>query len=507
VRVQVQDADGAHSLGSGTVFHRYAGGAGLVITNSHVVHRRANDRAIRVEFAQVGGASAGVVVEDDPIWDVAVIAAFLPETVKAVEVRETLVRLGEELVTAGYPKGGALAFSQGRAARYLSASARSPEPYTLEVAGAVSEQGCSGGPIIDADGRLAAVLWGSDQHSTVGTSCAKISGPLKRLIDRLHDRFGSQAPGSGAGRGGLQLSPIQGAPPEPNQTGEGARPSTPTGEGARPSTPRAPAAEDAFGSRLDKLTGSIERLLRKPAAVDAALHDKLDALGGSIGKLAQANLGRAKLLGEARDGVRAIAPALEAIAPALAKLGAPLAAANPATAWLAPLLYAAGGAGGAGLTWKALCLAVDWRERRRQSKIQNPKSKTAAAGPLSPAALERLIEAAAQKIARAQSRASAPAAPPQSAPAAGANPGGATAQPSSAFPELEQRATEYGQQLVQLSGLTGVDPIVAATRGLVFDDELARLAGQGEVAARLADDLKRRIDGRVSQIHPLAVSI
>lgn len=53
-----------------------------------------------------------------------------------------------------------------------------------------------------------------------------------------------------------------------------------------------------------------------------------------------------------------------------------------------------------------------------------------------------------------------------------------------------------------------MDPILAATRGVVLDDELESLAAsQDPLAAQLADTLRRKITDRVNAIHPVAIKI
>lgn len=492
-----------HNMGSGTVIERWENTNGIVVTNAHVVRGRESDSSVVVDFVQLGCKAKGVVVDVDETWDIAAVVTRLPDGLQPVPLRETLVELGETLTAAGYPRGGdQISVTSGRAAQYNTPSQRSSEAYMLTIAGAASQQGCSGGAILDEQGRLAAVLWGGEQSNTAGTVCARILGRLRNLRNLL---AGQYAPGRTQG-GGVRLDPIQGKPPEPAATpieNLPPRPSQshPPGGGAAgsPAEPAAPTHD--FGARLDKLAGGLERLLERPAKLDQAAEKQLGELKGGIDRLHEAQLGHGKLLGEMRDGISKLAPALEGIAPALAKLGAPIAAANPATAWLAPMLYAfgggAGGLGGLALAWKGV-KAIGGRLAQRKAR---KSAAGRAAAPPSPTVdinmtIENLVRQAIAKLAPQ------PSSPPASAPISG----GATAQPSPAFPVLEDRAVDYGKQLVQASGLTGVDPVVAATRGIVLDDELANLsASADQVASRLASDLKRRVDDRVAHIHPLAV--
>lgn len=491
-----------HNLGSGTVIERWENTNGVVVTNAHVVRDRESDASVVVDFVQLGYKAKGVVVDVDETWDIAAVVTRLPGNVQPVPLRETLVELGETLTTAGYPRGGdQISVSRGRAAQYNTPRQRSSEAYMLTVAGAASEQGCSGGAILDEQGRLAAVLWGGEHSSTAGTVCARILGRLRNLRNLLAGKY---APGRGQG-GGVQLDPIQGKPPEPAATPiENLPPrpsqSNPPAESVAgsPTEPAAPVRD--FGARLDKLAGGIERLLERPAKLDQAAEKQLGELKGGIDRLHEAQLGHGKLLGEVRDGILKLAPALEGIAPALAKIGAPIAATNPATAWLAPVLYAigggAGGLGGLALAWKAV-KAVGGRLANRKARKSASSQAAATQAPTVDINLtiENLVRQAIAKYA------------PQPATPAAPSSGGATAQPSPAFPVLEDRAIDYGKQLVQASGLTGVDPVVAATRGIVLDDELANLASSADqVASRVASDLKRRVDDRVAHIHPLTVN-
>jgi len=87
-------------------------------------------------------------------------------------------RQGESMRACGYGPAGQYACVSGTVEGYSQAGAASTYD-TLVITGSARD-GDSGGPIFNGRGELAAVLWGSDGRTTVGT----YSGRIKRIFGR-----------------------------------------------------------------------------------------------------------------------------------------------------------------------------------------------------------------------------------------------------------------------------------------------------------------------------------
>ena len=170
VRVTAIERNGA-SLGSGVlvaVNQTY----GLVITNWHVV--RDASGPVLVSFPD-GFGSAATVLKTDHTWDLAALAISRPR-VQPVMISIEPARPGDVLTIAGYGRDSYRAIS-GRCTEYLSPGGSNPnEIVELNVA---ARQGDSGGPIFNARGELAGVLFGSNDsffagQYTMGSYCGRV---------------------------------------------------------------------------------------------------------------------------------------------------------------------------------------------------------------------------------------------------------------------------------------------------------------------------------------------
>lgn len=165
VRVTVEEADGmAH--GSGTlvdVRDRH----GLVVTNWHVV--RDATGGISVSFPN-GFRSAARVLHVDPDWDLAALLIWRPN-VTPIPLARQAPQPGELLTIAGYGSGNFRAVS-GRCTQYVAPSDR--HPFEMVEVSARARQGDSGGPILNAQGELAGVLFGSGGGTTSGSYAGRV---------------------------------------------------------------------------------------------------------------------------------------------------------------------------------------------------------------------------------------------------------------------------------------------------------------------------------------------
>ena len=154
------------SLGSGVLVD-VNGSQGLVLTNWHVI--RDSRSAVLVQFAD-GFQSAGTVIRFDEAWDLAAISIWKPKATPVPLAQRNPIP-GEPLSIAGYGRG-AYREQRGRCTEYLSPG--SGYPKELVELQAPARQGDSGGPILNAEGRLAGVLFGEGDGRTVGSCVSRL---------------------------------------------------------------------------------------------------------------------------------------------------------------------------------------------------------------------------------------------------------------------------------------------------------------------------------------------
>jgi S1-C subfamily serine protease len=158
--------EGGVSLGSGVLVDANQS-QGLVLTNWHVI--RDTRTAVLVQFPD-GFQSAGTVIRYDEAWDLAALVIWKPQ-VAPIQIADRPPQIGEQLTIAGFGRGAYRA-QTGPCTDYLSPGTG----YTKELVelAATARQGDSGGPILDADGRLAGVLFGQNEGRTIGSCSTRL---------------------------------------------------------------------------------------------------------------------------------------------------------------------------------------------------------------------------------------------------------------------------------------------------------------------------------------------
>ncbi|WP_197525528.1 S1 family peptidase [Pseudobythopirellula maris] len=170
VRIVHETGEG-RSLGSGALV-AHQGGAGYVLTCAHLFDDGPGRTS--VESAAIGRLAA-VVVARDRAHDLALL--------RTSETRATpfVVNHGSQggvLTACGYGPTGRYACVRGPVVGQATpAGAGYP---SLLLRGAV-RQGDSGGPVLDAAGRLVGVVWGERSGATYFTT----GEPIKRLMQRV----------------------------------------------------------------------------------------------------------------------------------------------------------------------------------------------------------------------------------------------------------------------------------------------------------------------------------
>ncbi|MCS7237118.1 MAG: serine protease [Thermoguttaceae bacterium] len=171
-------AEGAAlSCGSGTLIaqtEQY----GLVLTNWHVVREARG--TIAVVFPD-GMRVPAVVVAGDAVWDLALLM-IPPVAIPPIPLADAVAQPGEYLVIAGYGRGNYRA-AAGRCVQYVAPGIGYPAEMLEVSVGA--RQGDSGGPILNAQGQLAGVLFGTTGGRTIGSHAGRIRQFLLRAQNHL----------------------------------------------------------------------------------------------------------------------------------------------------------------------------------------------------------------------------------------------------------------------------------------------------------------------------------
>jgi len=161
------------SFGSGTLID-VRGRVGLVVTNWHVIRDAAGP--LEVVFPD-GFRSPARPLKTDKDWDLAALVVWRPQS-DPVPLADRAPQPGDWLMIAGYGRGRYRAAS-GRCTQYVAPGARFP----LEMVelSAEARQGDSGGPIFNAEGELAGVLFGAGQGVTMGSYGGRVRQFLASL--------------------------------------------------------------------------------------------------------------------------------------------------------------------------------------------------------------------------------------------------------------------------------------------------------------------------------------
>lgn len=226
---------GSVCYGSGTLIDK-DDHAGMLLTCAHLFRPGVGE--VIVSFPSGERYQARVTAIDNA-WDLAVLE-IAPPTVSPVPVASSPPQPGERLQSCGYGPDGTYRCNQGQALGYVRTSATATYE-TLELAGA-ARWGDSGGPVFNAQGELAAVVWGTDGRTVEATACCRIRRFLEACRSRRDRALVPPSP------------PTQPLPerPAPNSLPAHSSP-------CEPSLPEMRAALGQFEAELAKLRGAIEQ--------------------------------------------------------------------------------------------------------------------------------------------------------------------------------------------------------------------------------------------------------
>ena len=173
VRIRASEGDAA-SYGSGTLVG-CTDKHGVVLTNWHVVRDATGQ--ISVRFPD-GFRSAATVVDTDETWDLAALMIWRPEA-KPVPIASEMPQRGDKLTIAGYGSG-TYREATGKVTQYVSPG--DDEPFEMVEVNVEARSGDSGGPILNGDGQIAAVLFGSAEGHTNGSHCRRVRWFVRRAL-------------------------------------------------------------------------------------------------------------------------------------------------------------------------------------------------------------------------------------------------------------------------------------------------------------------------------------
>ncbi|MDR3110277.1 MAG: serine protease [Planctomycetaceae bacterium] len=181
-RIVAFDSQG-QQFGSGTLVDEY-GDYGVVITNWHVIDNC--NGLVHVHFPN-GFSSFGAVVASDQRWDLAVLlVSKTPLSTPKLSIAKEVPRVGDPLWIVGYG-AGTYRMAGGRCLRFLAPeieNGKRAEFDCIELS-IDARLGDSGGPILNQDGEVAGVLFGSDLKNTAGSHCGRVRSFVKQTLQNI----------------------------------------------------------------------------------------------------------------------------------------------------------------------------------------------------------------------------------------------------------------------------------------------------------------------------------
>ncbi|HEX3725611.1 MAG TPA: serine protease [Pirellulales bacterium] len=180
--MRVVNAQGTcRALGSGTLVGAVQG-QGVIITCAHLFREGAGK--VTVAFGNQRTYQARLLKADTSV-DLAALTIQDPGVVP-VSIAEQSPKPGEPLVSCGYGSDGQLFCNRGQALGYVTMNGANGAE-TLELSGA-ARFGDSGGPILDHQGHLVAVLFGTNGRVVDGTYCGRVRQFLAGVFPGLASR-------------------------------------------------------------------------------------------------------------------------------------------------------------------------------------------------------------------------------------------------------------------------------------------------------------------------------
>ena len=523
VRITVTERD-AIAGGTGTLVSA-GGDVGVVVTSAHVVRQAAGP----IVVYWPGGARSGArLLKTDAVADLAALLVWRPGSTSPVAIAAAAARPGELLSMAGYGSGD-YRRQTGRAVKYVAATRDGPND-VLEVS-AATRSGDSGGPVFNARGELAGVLFGCRAGASYATDSARVAAFLAGVRGQGSGVRGNRTQAQPEEQaGGPVESPYVGArghplPPEKRVGGQHESPYNVTDDPHGTLGGRYPSGQTPIGPSPDPGTGLLAGPVA-PAWAPPAQYQQ------SYQKQNAPKAVEPAWTGQSPWTARASTPT----SPTTGGQGLSTVAANGPPGMTRP---SAAGAGARGvrdalgqlagqmllqqwLTGGLLTLAGGgplavggvlaarglWRVYRRR-KARRPKgSATVTVSDELARADSKWKAEASQRMRRFEQamRGPVPDAPlprplPPKRPTQPQPP--AQEGPAVDFPKNPERDTTEARQFLRLAKLEGRDPVHDALIGTFVMDDLAAIIEGGGQHAAFAAELKRTLEGRFNDMVPL----
>lgn len=188
------------SVGSGAYL-----GDRLVLSCAHVFSEIQRTAPISVTFPS-GEQRYGYLVAIDTTWDQALVELTAEPQATPLCVAWENPAIGETVTAVGYAQGRTGLSRRGRVLKYMAAG-REDKADWFALEGAATE-GCSGGPIFNADGLVIGPLWGTNDEEIVGVMTGRTQVFLQPWQERLEAvRLAQCGPEGCTPRGRIVVSP------------------------------------------------------------------------------------------------------------------------------------------------------------------------------------------------------------------------------------------------------------------------------------------------------------
>lgn len=136
------------------------------------------------------GCYLAKIISRDTVYDVAVLQVSNPPC-RPVKIAVNWPRPGEAIYVGGFGRNGVFQIRKGKVVGYTSPT--NAQRHWVLVTGR-SNQGESGGPILNSQGELVGVLWGHDDTKIYGSYCGRIRLILQTCFPRRRYIITTQQP-------------------------------------------------------------------------------------------------------------------------------------------------------------------------------------------------------------------------------------------------------------------------------------------------------------------------
>lgn len=160
-------APGVKQKGTGSGF--YVTGTGHVVTNHHVIDKC---KAVSVTPASGGGAVKAHLLASDPALDLALLRSVIPGKDFA-RFRDRALLSGDDVAVVGYPLHGKVTIKPILVRGHVSVGRGAPRSHMFAMKIDI-RRGNSGGPVLDAAGRIVGVVVAKVNTPGVYASTGKV---------------------------------------------------------------------------------------------------------------------------------------------------------------------------------------------------------------------------------------------------------------------------------------------------------------------------------------------